>query len=326
MKMKKLVYILLLGGLMSSCVSSKIHKELQARFENLESENAAIRKENDELKGQLEVTTNELDQLKARFEALQADTMQLRDKYNALHEKYTALNKSYEFLLENNNALMASNQLENKKLLAKLNSLQKELQSKEDSLNSEQNRLDFLSQELQKREARVYELESMIARKDSVVNYVRKRVADALLNFDGKGLTIEKRNGKVYVSLENSLLFKSASWEVDRKGRQALEQLAVVLAENPDLAVLVEGHTDSDAFNGKTAVKDNWDLSVMRATSIVKILTSNEGVNPQKITAAGRSEYVPLASNDTPEGKAANRRTEIIITPDLANLVELLEE
>jgi chemotaxis protein MotB len=326
MKMKKLVYLLALGALMSSCVSSKIHKELQARFENLENEHAATRKENDELKGQLEVATNELNQLSARVEALQADTMQLRDMYNALNEKYTALNKSYEFLLENNNALMASNQLENKKLLAKLNSLQKELQSKEDSLNSEQSRLDFLSKELQKREARVYELESTIARKDSVVNYVRKRVADALLNFDGKGLTVEKRNGKVYVSLENSLLFKSASWEVDSKGKQALEQLAVVLAENPDLAVLVEGHTDSDAYNGKTAVKDNWDLSVMRATSIVKILTSNKGVDSQKITAAGRSEFAPLTSNDTPEGKAANRRTEIIITPDLADLVELLEE
>lgn len=323
--MKKLVLLLLLGALMSSCVSSKIHKELQARFQDLEAENAAVRKENDELKGQLEITSNELAELKEKYAQLQADTMQLREKYNTLSDKYTALNKSYEFLLENNNALMASNQLENKKLLAKLNSLQKELQTKEDSLSSEQERLDFLAKALQEREARVYELESTIARKDSLVNFVRKRVADALLNFDGKGLTIEKRNGKVYVSLENSLLFKSASWEVDSKGKKALEQLAVVLGENPDLAVVVEGHTDSDAFNGKTAVKDNWDLSVMRATAIVKILTDNDQVNPKMITAAGRSEFVPLKSNDTPQGKAANRRTEIIITPNLQGLEDLLK-
>ncbi len=325
--MKKWIFLLVLGTwMMSSCVSSKIHKELQTRFETLEEENAVLRKENDVLKGQLEISSNELNELKAKYAALQGDTMQLRDRYNALHEKYIALNKSYEFLLENNNALMASNQAENKKLLARLNGLQEELQAKEDSLNSEQNRLEYLAKELQKRESRVYELESLIARKDSTVNYVRKRVADALLNFEGKGLTVEQRNGKVYVSLENSLLFKSASWEVDNKGKKALEQLAVVLAENPDLAVVVEGHTDADAFKGKTAVKDNWDLSVMRATSIVKILTANEGVDPQKITAAGRSEFVPLASNDTEEGKAMNRRTEIIITPNLSELADLLKE
>jgi chemotaxis protein MotB len=324
--MKKLVLLLGIAIGLSSCVSSKIHKELQSRFEDLEAENASVRKENDQLSGQLEVATSELEGLKKKYTQLQADTMQLRDKYNTLREKYNSLNKSYEFLLENNNALMASNQLENKKLMKKLNALQTELQAKEDSLNAEQNRLQYLSSELQQRESRVYELEGMIARKDSSVNYIRQRVADALLNFEGKGLTIEQREGKVYVSLENSLLFKSASWTVDSKGQKALEQLAVVLAENPDLNVMVEGHTDADAFKGKTAVKDNWDLSVMRATSIVKILTDNAGVDPQKVIAAGRSEYVPLASNDTDDGKAKNRRTEIIITPDLSELAKLLKE
>lgn len=322
--MKKILAICALAMLASSCVSSKIHKELQTRFEDLETENAAVRRQNDKLTGQLEVTTNELKSLKEKYAQLQADTMQLRDKYNSLNDKYVALNKSYEFLLESNNTLMASNQLENKKLLEKLSALQRELQLKEDSLNSEQNRLGTLSTALQQREARVYELESMIAKKDSSVNYLRKRVADALLNFEGKGLTVEKRNGKVYVSLENSLLFKSASWDVDSKGQKALEQLAVVLAENAELNVVVEGHTDSDAYKGRTAVKDNWDLSVMRATSIVKILTNNKGVDPQKITAAGRSEFAPLASNDDDTGKATNRRTEIIITPNLSGLQDIL--
>lgn len=324
--MQRIAILLVTVLSLSSCVSSKIHKELQSKCKAMEVENTDLRKENEELTAQLQQSESELARLKKEMEQIKKDTLVLASKFRKLKGDFTDLNKSYEFLLENNNALLASNQSENKKLMDRLNKLQTELQAKEDSLNTEQDRMAYLSQELQKREARVYELESLIARKDSTVNYVRKRISDALLNFNGKGLTVEQRNGKVYVSLENSLLFPSASWTVDQKGKQALEQLAVVLAENPDLNVIVEGHTDDDAFNGRTAVKDNWDLSVMRATSIVKILTANPGVDPKKITAAGRSEYIPLASNDSPEGKAKNRRTEIIITPNLGELVELLEE
>ena len=324
--MQRIAIILITALSLSSCVSSKVHKELQAKCKAMEVENTDLRKENELLTASLQQTESELARLKKEMETMTKDTLTLGSKYRKLKDNFAELNKSYEFLLENNNALLASNQSENKKLMDRLNKLQVELQAKEDSLNTEQDRMAYLSQELQKREARVYELESLISRKDSTVNYVRKRISDALLNFNGKGLTIEQRNGKVYVSLENSLLFPSASWTVDQKGKQALEQLAVVLAENPDLNVMVEGHTDNDEFNGRTAVKDNWDLSVMRATSIVKILTANPGVDPKKITAAGRSEYLPLVPNDSPEGKAKNRRTDIIITPNLGELVDLLEE
>ncbi|HAD96160.1 MAG TPA: cell envelope biogenesis protein OmpA [Cryomorphaceae bacterium] len=324
--MQRIAIILITALSLSSCVSSKVHKELQAKCKAMEVENTDLRKENEQLTASLQQTESELARLKKEMETMTKDTLTLGSKYRKLKDNFAELNKSYEFLLENNNALLASNQNENKKLMDRLNKLQVELQAKEDSLNTEQDRMAYLSQELQKREARVYELESLISRKDSTVNYVRKRISDALLNFNGKGLTIEQRNGKVYVSLENSLLFPSASWTVDQKGKQALEQLAVVLAENPDLNVMVEGHTDNDEFNGRTAVKDNWDLSVMRATSIVKILTANPGVDPKKITAAGRSEYLPLVPNDSPEGKAKNRRTDIIITPNLGELVDLLEE
>lgn len=312
--------------LLSSCVSTKLHKELQARYKELQSENTNLRAENDSLQSELGRVSNELQSLQKQMAKMKMDTTALGNDYRKLREKYTDLNKNYEFLLENNNALMASNQAENKKLIAKLNTLQQDLQAKEDSLTNEQQRLDYLSKELQKREARVYELESTIAEQDKLVNEVRNKLKEALFNFEGKGLTVEMRNGKVYVSLENSLLFPSGSWTVESRGKEALDQLAKVLAQNPDLNVMVEGHTDSDAFNGKTAVKDNWDLSVMRATSIVKIITANKGVNPAKITAAGRSEYLPIASNDTPEGKAKNRRTEIIITPDLDKIVKVLGE
>jgi len=146
-----------------------------------------------------------------------------------------------------------------------------------------------------------------------------------LLGFEGKGLSIEIRNGKVYVSLEESLLFRSGSWEVNDRGISALQKLAEVLASNPDINVLIEGHTDNVPYRGSGQVKDNWDLSVMRATAIVKVITRNPGVHPSRLTAAGRSEYAPLATNSTSEGRAKNRRTEIILTPKLDELFQIIE-
>lgn len=311
---------------LSACVSSKVHEELQAKYRDLDEQNVALRKEKDECATELGQARDRISLLERKLEKAANDTLDLGRRYRSLQNKYAELNRNYEYLLENNNALMASNQQENQKLVKKLNSLQQELRSKEDSLTAEQEKLNYLSAELQKREARVYELESLIAEQESKVNAVRKKLKDALFNFEGKGLSVEQRNGKVYVSLENSLLFPSGSWNVQSRGKEALDQLAKVLASNQDLNVLVEGHTDSDAYNGSGPINDNWDLSVKRATSIVKILTDNPGVDPQKITAAGRSEYLPIASNETSEGKAKNRRTEIIITPDLDQLMNMLGE
>lgn len=324
--MKKISLLGLIVVMLSSCVSSRIHKDLQKKFSDLQEENTQMRRENESLTARLNEAEKEIEKLTKQRKEAEQESKAMEEKFRNMLSKYQELNRSYEYLLENNNEMLANNQKENQKLVQKLNKLQKELGSKEDSLRTEQNRLEYLSAQLQEREARVHELESLIAKKDSTVNSVRTRLKDALLNFDGKGLTVEIRNGKVYVSLENSLLFPSASWDVNKEGKKALRELAKVLAENPDLNVMVEGHTDSDAFRGSTAVKDNWDLSVMRATSIVKIITENEGVNRSNITAAGRSEYLPIADNDSEEGKAKNRRTEIIITPNLSELTDLLEE
>lgn len=335
--MKRIVLIVLSAAALSSCVSGKIHKELQAKYKSIDEENTKLKMDNEELSSKLNLDEKELEELRKDYAKMVQDDIALSKSHDKLQEEYAELNKGYEYLLENNNSLLASNQLENKKLTKKLNHLQGQLQAKEDSLNIEKeelgklrkelnNKLENLGSELQNREARVNELESLIARKDSTVKSVRDRIAKALLNFEGKGLTVQQRDGKVYVSLENSLLFSSASWDIDDKGKVALEELAKVLAENKDLNVIVEGHTDNDEFRGRTAVKDNWDLSVMRATSIVKVLTANAGVEPKRVTAAGRSEYVPLTENDSPEGKAANRRTEIIITPDLNEVFEFLNE
>jgi len=325
--MKRIVLITLGLLTLSGCVSSKLHKELQSRYREISEENQTLRAENEELEAELQVAKNRVASLERQVSAFIVDTAKMSKELARLRTQYSDLNRSYDFLLERNEQLMQNNEAENARLMQRLDQLQQELQRKEDSLYTEQQRLKELATALEARENRVNELQSLINAKDSTVTAVRQRLKDALLNFEGKGLSIEKRGGQVYVSLENRLIFASGSWQVNQEGRQALRQLAVVLAENPDLSVMVEGHTDNEPYGkSKSAVSDNWDLSVMRATAIVKILTENEQVMPAQITAAGRSEYLPIAGNDTPEGRAKNRRTEIIITPNLSELNELLEE
>ncbi|GAB5555848.1 MAG: OmpA family protein [Schleiferiaceae bacterium] len=310
---------------LSSCVTSKVHKDLQAQYQACQDEVEALRNKNREMEENNTELQAKFDRSSQKVESLTADTTQLGNDLRMARRNYDELNKSYEFLLKNNNTLLANNARENKALLTQMEALQTKLQTKEDSLRIEQARLSEISTQLAAREQRVNELEGIIQRKDSVVEYVRSKVSDALLGFQGNGLTVEMKNGQVYVSMDNSLLFASGSWNVAPQGKVALEKLAAVLADNPDIRILVEGHTDDDAYRGRGQVSDNWDLSVMRATSVVKIITENSGIDPKRITAAGRGEFLPLADNGTAEGKATNRRTEIILTPDLTELADLIE-
>ncbi len=153
---------------------------------------------------------------------------------------------------------------------------------------------------------------------------LRKKISDALINFNSNELTVSVKNGKVYVSLQESLLFASGSAVVNPKGREALGTLAQVLNVNPDINVLIEGHTDSIPMRGKTFA-DNWDLSVGRSTAIVKILTETYKVDPVRVTASGRSKFEPIDTNSTAEGRARNRRTEIILEPKLNDLMRLIQ-
>ena len=149
---------------------------------------------------------------------------------------------------------------------------------------------------------------------------------DALVGFEGKGLTITQRDGKIYVSLENRLLFPSGSWQVDSEGRRAIAEITKVLVAQPDIRVMIEGHTDNVPYRGQGVLKDNWDLSVMRATAIVKLITQNPSIDPRNITAAGRSEYDPVLPNTNSDNRARNRRTEVIITPDLSAIEKMIDE
>jgi chemotaxis protein MotB len=316
--MKRLIFLVVIGFMTASCVSTKVHRTLQEKYDILTNEADQLRQLSETRAAETTELQRELDEISRTVNILVEDTTASYDRMRTLQTKYDRLSKQYDYLLDNNSTLIAASARENKALMDEIAAMQNRLQSKEDSLNTERRMLE-------KGRARMQELERIIGRQDSTVNYVRQKVADALLGFTGKGLTVNMRDGKVYVSLENSLLFAPGSWDVAPNGKIALENLAGVLAENQDISILVEGHTDNDPYRGANQVRDNWDLSVMRATNVVKILTNNTSLDPKRITAAGRGEYVPLVDNDSAANKAVNRRTEIILTPDLSELANLLE-
>ncbi|MEP7093646.1 MAG: OmpA family protein [Flavobacterium sp.] len=307
---KRLSIGLLVLALSTSCVSKKIFNDLETKFADLKKENRAIADQNTELqnaKNQLELDrdglTKDLNTAKADLAKQKADLAAEQKKYKVLQDSYNALEK-------NSNDALESNMAKNRELLA-------QLEAKSKKLAEEQARLD-------KTASRLNELEAMIAAKEAAMKKLKETLSKALNGFEGKGLTVEQKNGKVYVSMENKLLFNSGSWAVGTEGKKAVVELGKVLGDNPDLSVLIEGHTDDDPYAGSGAITNNWDLSTKRATAIVAILSENDKINKQKLTAAGRGEFSPLASNATPEGKAKNRRIEIILTPRLDEIAEML--
>lgn len=306
-----------------SCVPQKMFNALQADYDSctvlaysLKSDIALLVRDTTELR---EANRN----LRAAVKALATDTSRLGVALRNAMNSYDQLEQAYALMEENSSSALKKNAEENRKLLRELETMQSELRLQEDSLSANRSEYNQLMAALQEREARVSELERKIAEKDSILAGITARVREALLGYEGKGLQIEERDGKLYLTLDNRLLFASGKWSVNSGGMQALGQLAEVLSNNPDISVLVEGHTDSDKLYGGTEVVDNWDLSVMRATAVAKAL-ENAGVEPGQITASGRGEYFPVASNDTPEGKAKNRRIEIILEPDVSELMKLL--
>ncbi|MBP6557979.1 MAG: OmpA family protein [Flavobacterium sp.] len=307
--------------LMSSCVSKKIYNDLENKYTDLKKENRSLLDEVDELhKANAEFDsvnkslTAELTKLKADRDKLQADCTATTNNLKALQESYAALEK-------NSNDALETNMNKNRELLA-------QLEAKEKALATEQDRLNKLRDELASNTKRLNELESMIAAKDAAMKKLKDTLSKALNAFEGKGLTVEMKNGKVYVSMENKLLFQTGSWAVGSEGRKAVVEVGKVLAQNADITVLIEGHTDNDKILGNIGggIESNWDLSTKRATAIVNILGENGGIQKKNLTAAGRGEYAPIMSNDSPEGKAKNRRIEIILTPKLDEISKMLNE
>jgi chemotaxis protein MotB len=303
---------LLILALSTSCVSKKIYNDLESKFADLKKENRNISDQNAELlktKNQLELDSSAL---KSALEKANSDYAKLKSDYEASLNKFKVLQDSYAALEKNSSDALQSNMKKNRELLDQLD-------DKAQALALEQERLNKSAQRLK-------ELEDLIAAKEASMQKLKETLSKALNSFEGKGLTVEQKNGKVYVSMENKLLFNSGSWAVGPEGKKAVIEVGKVLGDNPDISVLIEGHTDDDAFTASGPIADNWDLSTKRATAIVAILSENKKINKQNLTAAGRGEFSPLASNATPEGKAKNRRIEIILTPRLDEISKMLNE
>ena len=316
---KKISLVALTLILVTSCVSPKIYKDLEAKYANLKQANRKLADENEDLLFDKTKAENELKQLKTDYAEALAQRNKLQSDYDATKANLEALKSSYDALEKNSSASIAANSEKNRELLA-------QLEAKEQALADENQRLENIKKQLQDRSNRVAELEKVISDKDAAMTALKDAISKALTDFEGKGLTVVQRDGKVYVSMENKLLFSSGSWAVGVDGRRAVQQLGSVLANNPDIAILIEGHTDNVPYQGSGQIVGNWDLSTKRATAIVNILRENASINAENLTAAGRGEFAPIATNETPEGKAKNRRIEVILTPKLDELSKLLND
>lgn len=315
--MKKTFLIILIAIITQSCVSRKLYQELEGKYNTLKNRNDDLVGENDDLfaaKKQLEKENNSL---KQSIDSLKNTKKILLDDVTSLESKKKELEKQFNELSQSSNEQLNAKAQEILKL-------SQELDTKESDLIAEKARLQDLQKQLSERSERIKQLEDLIVRKEKKMQLLKDAISNALQNFEGKGLTVVRKNGKVYVSMENKLLFKSGSWSVGNQGKQAVEKLASILKQNPDIEVLIEGHTDNVPYNGNNTIIDNWDLSTKRATAIVRILV-NKNVNPKQITASGRGEFLPIETNSTIQGKAKNRRIEIILTPNLDAINELLE-
>jgi chemotaxis protein MotB len=282
---------------------------------------------NRELETKVADLKKEITDLTAEAEKTRSERDNALDEFNKLSARYSELQTAQDELVK-------GNVRETQKLLAELQAAQQNLQSKEDllrqleqTLDTKKASLDELTFELEKRNARLLELEKILDAQKKIAQDLKNKVSEALLGFENNGLTVTMKNGKVYVSLDEKLLFKTASWDIDANGRNALKKLAGVLEKNPDIQITIEGHTDNVPYNpGNSQLKDNWDLSVKRATTVVRVLLEGSNIDPKRLTAAGRSEYLPVDARNTADARQKNRRTEVVLTPDLTELYNLINK
>lgn len=339
--------------IIQACVPAKQLKELQYKHNRAVSDRDSVKNINEDLTVENTEMEAELELLKNQITSTRQQLANEIDTSRHYMHQYKVYNSMYKDMAEKQDVLIKSNQEETRKLMAELQISREDLQKREDrlyelrdSLNNEREKLNMLQAQLNERNeilaaldqslkekeqklidksARITELERILQAKDSAVMTLKNKVLDALLGFKNQGLTVTQKNGKVYVSLEEKLLFKSGQWVVDPKGKKAIQKLAEVLGTNKDVNIMIEGHTDDVPYNGSGQIKDNWDLSVKRATSILKILVENGKIDPKRLIAAGRGEYMPIDDSKTPEARRKNRRTEIILTPNLNELFEILD-
>lgn len=325
--------VVLVTLMMGSCVTGKKYNTLDTRSQlllaerdSLKAENLWLSMSNRELEARAKKLADDAKQVNTKIDKLNADLTAAQEEVERLTARYNDLQNAQEELIK-------GNARESQRLLAELRAAQDDLQKKEAIMNeleanldAKKASLDELTYELEKRNARLNELERMLDAQQKAVRELKAKVSEALYGFEDKGLTVTMKNGQVYVSLDEKLLFRSGSYEIDANGRAALKKLGALLEKNPDITITIEGHTDNVPYHSSSGLLvDNWDLSVKRATTIVRALTEDTNINPRRLIASGRSEFMPVDTKNTPEARQKNRRTEIILTPDLSALYKILE-
>ncbi len=314
------ILVALLIFSMSSCLVSKKKFDEQVALAD------KLKTEKEDCNSKLNQANASIDDLNRQIANLNSDIQKLKDSNASLEEKNKKLNQ----LKDETNALCekvkqqldqitSSSASEKDKLLKQLAGRERELMEKENELNN-------LSKELNARDAKVRELESLIARKDSAVQALKKKMLDALTGFGSGDLSVYEKDGKVYVALSDKLLFKTGSYAVESRGKEALKKISEVLNKQPDINIVIEGHTDSIPYISSTTgpISSNWDLSVMRASSVTKLLVDDYKVDGVRITASGRSKYFPVDDNRTAEGRSKNRRIEVVLEPDMKAIMNIL--
>ena len=291
-------------ALFTGCVAKQKYNELLLKQQRCQEELTYMTSENQSCQDAKKALNAQVNSLTAEVEQLRADTMRLYRQAKNVEREYDKAKKDYDDLLQNFADLSSNNQNTINDLLGNLDKYKDEMGVKEKMLSIQQDSLAKARVELAMKEQRINEMQSILAQKDAEVKALKEKVSNALKGFEGSGLNVHEKDGKVYVSMDDKLLFASGSWTINENGLKAIQDLAKVLENETEIAVLIEGHTDNVPYRGSGQIKDNWDLSVMRATSVVKALLQSGNIDPTRLSASGRSEYLPLDENNTPEARA----------------------
>lgn len=317
---------------MVSCVPVKQFTELKTKAEAYQKSNEQLKEENQKLT----VDVNELDgkvlALQKRYFDLENEFEKIKKDRQDLQNQNELLSTSQKEFETQFSRLKEGSSVEISKLLGELQVMQGNLQDRENRVKTAEENLKAQELKLKdaqdlytQQQAKLTELQDALNKQKEATESLKGKLNQALRGFYDQGLTVHEKNGKIYVSLEEQLLFKTGSYSVDPKGQEAIKKLSEVLANNADINIMVEGHTDDVPLTGTGQIKDNWDLSVMRATAVCRILLSNTKIDPKRITTSGRSQFVPLDAAKTPEARKKNRRTEIILTPNLSEVLQLIQ-
>ncbi len=307
---------------LTACVPAKKYKDLLAREQTCSQELEKYKSSSLNFEGQYKEFEAKYNNLKKEVSSLKGDTTDLGSKFRFLQTEYDKMAAQNEMLEKSFDKLRVNGAKEIGGLQSDLDAKTLELLRKEDALNALEKDLKEKQNLLAEKEKRVNELEESIRRKDEASKLLKDKLAKALVGFESQGLTVVQKNGKIYVSMEAKLLFASGSTVVEAGGKKALIELAKVLQNEKELEIIVEGHTDTDKLASASHPKSNWELSVLRATSVIDIMLMNSSMDPKQLMAAGRGEFHPV----DPANKAKNRRIEVIISPNFNELFELLNQ